>query len=93
MINDLSGVPLPQKSNTATQTDTAALGPITITTGANMDQIQFDGATASPVKKQAERSDIDGNIHRRDRRVEIRFRNEERGQLAHLIYQICPLSS
>jgi hypothetical protein len=48
-----------------------------------MEQIQFDEAAASPIKKQAGQSGIDGNIHRRDRRVEIRFSNEERDELAH----------
>jgi hypothetical protein len=48
-----------------------------------MEQMQFEEAGASAVKKQAGQSGIDGNIHRRDRRVEIRFSNEERGQLAH----------
>jgi hypothetical protein len=45
-----------------------------------MEQIQFEQAGASPIKKQAGRSGIDGNINRRDRRVEIRFSNEERDQ-------------
>lgn len=48
-----------------------------------MEQIQFEEAGASTIKKQAGQSGIDGNIHRRDRRVEIRFSNEERDQLAH----------
>ncbi|RDK04642.1 plasmid mobilization protein [Paraburkholderia lacunae] len=48
-----------------------------------MEQIQFEQAGASPIKKRAGLSGIDGNIHRRDRRVEIRFSNEERDQLAH----------
>jgi t-SNARE complex subunit (syntaxin) len=48
-----------------------------------MEQMQFDEAGASAVKKQAGQSGIDGNIHRRNRRVEIRFSNEEREELAH----------
>ncbi len=48
-----------------------------------MEQMQFEEAGASAVKKQAGQSGIDGNIHRRDRRVEIRFSNEERDELAH----------
>lgn len=48
-----------------------------------MEQMQFDEAGASAVKKQAGQSGTDGNIHLRDRRVEIRFSNEERDQLAH----------
>jgi hypothetical protein len=48
-----------------------------------MEQIQFDEAAASSIKKQAGQSGIDGNVQRRDRRVEIRFSNEERDQLAH----------
>jgi hypothetical protein len=57
--------------------------PVTITTGANMEQMQFDEAGASAVKKQAGQSGIDANIHRRNRRVEIRFSSEEREELAH----------
>lgn len=48
-----------------------------------MKQMQFEEAGASPIKKQAGQSGIDGNPHLRDRRVEIRFSNEEREQLAH----------
>ncbi|WP_146010151.1 plasmid mobilization protein [Burkholderia sp. WAC0059] len=46
-----------------------------------MEQIQFDEAAAPSLKKQAGQSGADGNIYRRDRRVEIRFSNDERDQL------------
>lgn len=48
-----------------------------------MEQMQFEEAGASAEKKQAGQSGIDGNTQRRDRRVEIRFSNEERDELAH----------
>jgi hypothetical protein len=48
-----------------------------------MEQMQFDEAGVLPVKKQAGQSSIYGNTHRRDRRVEVRFSNEEHDGLAH----------
>ncbi|WP_321890716.1 plasmid mobilization protein [Paraburkholderia tropica] len=38
-------------------------------------------AVASPLKKQAGQSGSDGNIYRRDQRIEIRLSHEERNQL------------
>lgn len=43
-----------------------------------MEQMQLDEAGVSPVKKQAGQSGIDGNVHRRDRRVEIRFSTSDK---------------
>ncbi|TDQ75488.1 plasmid mobilization protein [Paraburkholderia silvatlantica] len=45
-----------------------------------MDQ-QHHEAFASPIKKQAGQSGIDGNTHRRDRRIEIRVSEVERDRI------------
>lgn len=43
---------------------------------------QYEKAAASSIKKQAGQSGIDGNMQRRDRRVEIRFSDDERDLLS-----------